>query len=274
MRSFAAVLIVLSGVVAVTAQNSPGLEFEVASVKPAAPDRPPGEIVRRPPPGQWRMFSATLHSVIINTYPEFRLPGLVVGGPTWVRETKFDVQGRMNPTTSPAQVQAMVQRLLDTRFALRTHIEKRTLDVFVLTQVQPGRLGPGMTPAAPACVDWRINGGPIPDGCDARRRLGVTIGSTLSAGTIAELITVYSLGAMVGLPNTVIDRPIIDRTGLDGYFDMVGPSPMAGGRPAANSEPEGSLFTLIQEQLGLKLTRARETVDVLVIDSASVPEPD
>ena len=102
----------------------------------------------------------------------------------------------------------------------------------------------------------------------------MTGGFVLAAGTIAELITGYSLGASVGIPIATIDRPIIDRTGLEGYYDLAGPSPMVTGRAAANSEPDGSFFTLIQEQLGLKLTGAREMVDVLVIDSARMPEPD
>jgi uncharacterized protein (TIGR03435 family) len=275
MRAVAVVIIAtLSTVTVATGQTGPRTDFDVASVKPAVPNRPASDFMRDPSPGQWRLFGATVHDVIINIYPEHRLPGLVVGGPAWGREIKFDLQGRMNPATSPAQVKTMVQRLLDARFGLRTHIEKRTLDVFVLTPVQPGKLGPGMTPAAPACVEWRRNGGDIPEGCDARRRVGVTSGSTLSAATIAELILFYSLSAMMRLPNAPIDRPIIDRTGLEGYFDMVGPSAMAGGRGLPASEPEASFFTLIQEQLGLKLTRAREMVDVLVIDSVSMPEPD
>jgi uncharacterized protein (TIGR03435 family) len=95
----------------------------------------------------------------------------------------------------------------------------------------------------------------------------------LSAATIDDFITSSIMGAGMGLLSS-IDRPIVNRTGLDGYFDMAGPSAMAAGRGEASSGSDGSFFTLIQEQLGLKLTRAREMVDVLVIDSVRMPDLD
>ena len=73
-------------------------------------------------------------------------------------------------------------------------------------------------------------------------------------------------------PLRAIDRPVVDRTGLTGYFQFIGPSLLAAAR--IDAEQNGSFFTLIQEQLGLKLTRARAMVDVLVIDSVSMPGPD
>jgi uncharacterized protein (TIGR03435 family) len=207
------------------------------------------------------------------SYPEFRLPGLVVGGPGWIRDTKFDLDARMNPATTRAQLQAMIRRLLNDRFALRTHVEERILDVFVLTQASPGKLGPGMTPSAPACVTWRLKGGKVPVECDVRRRVGASGGGiTLSVATVSDLITFFSLGGPPSSP-TMIDRPIIDRTGLDGYFDMVGPSPLASGQSGTLTGADGSFFTLLREQLGLKVTRTREMVDVLVVDSASLPQP-
>src|SRR5215203_6187773 len=99
MRVVAVVIIAaLSGVTVVGRQNTGPTAFDVASVKCAAPERDMREVTRRPPPGQWKMLSVTLQNAIINAYPEFRLPGLVVGGPEWVKETRFDVQARMSPT--------------------------------------------------------------------------------------------------------------------------------------------------------------------------------
>ena len=92
---------------------------------------------------------------------------------------------------------------------------------------------------------------------------------------MSDFITAMTLWALAapssGFVNA-IDRPVVDKTGLEGYFQMIGPSPLAGGRIGADAN--GSFFTLMEEQLGLKLTRAREMVDVLVIDAASMPEPD
>jgi uncharacterized protein (TIGR03435 family) len=143
----------------------------------------------------------------------------------------------------------------------------------VLSLAKPGKLGPNMTPAAPDCVKWRIEGGRIPGGCDVSGRRGRGAGGlTIPAGTIDDLITALASSALLGMPG-VIDRPIVDRTGLSGYFDMVGPSAFAGARGGGDPDTNGSFFTLMREQLGLKFSPARETVDVLVIDSASLPDP-
>ena len=174
----------------------------------------------------------------------------------------------MRPTATHAEVETMMRRLLQNRFALRTHIEQRTLDVFLLTVATPGKLGPRLTQASTPCVLWRMTGGPVPEQCNLYGRAGLPVsgGMTLPAAPIADLITGWSLDGLFRPGQRLpIDRPIVDKTGLEGYFQIIGPSAMA--------DPDGSFFTLVQEQLGLKLTRSREVVDVLVIDSASMPEP-
>jgi uncharacterized protein (TIGR03435 family) len=167
----------------------------------------------------------------------------------------------------------MFRRLLEDRFALRTHIEKRTEDVYLLTLKTPGTLGPGLTPAPAACVVWRMTGGRVPAECNLYGRQGVEGAFTLSAATISDLIDAMTLGAVFPSARTTsaVDRPVVDKTGLEGYFQIIGPSPMVGRGGAGTN---ASFFTLLDEQLGLKLTRAREMVDVLVIDSVSMPEPD
>ena len=197
----------------------------------------------------------------------------MVGGPEWMNKTRFDLEARMDRSTTSVQLPVLIRRLLDARFGLRSHVEQRALDVFVLTVAQPGKLGPGLMPVPPACVIWRKDGGPVPDECNLRRH-GEMGGMTLVAVTMTEFITALSMKASLGLP-TAIDRPVVDRTDLEGQFQIVGPSPYPEGAGRAGSpEPAvGSFFTLMQEQLGLKLTRAREMVDVLVIDSATMPEP-
>ena len=255
------------GAIALHAQSA-APEFDVASVKPAMPERSLRETLgnlRRSVPGQWQYFDLTLHNVILLAYPEFHLPGLVAGIPGWVKETRFDLQARMSPVATHADVQLMFRRLLGERFGLRTHIEQRMLDVYVLTLAKAGTPGPGLTRPPTACVVWRLTGGRIPDECDLYRRYGGQ-GALKMTGTMADLVTVLTINA--GLPSrmtSLIDRPVVDRTGLEGFYQFVGPSPMGA---------DGSFFTLMEEQLGLKLTRAREMVDVLVIDSVRMPDPD
>src|SRR5688572_2224678 len=147
MRVLAVVLISMSCAAGAFAQNAP-IEFDVASVKPVPPlSGSLGDMLaiagRRPPPGQWGLRAVTLHNAIILAYPEFRLPGLVIGGPDWIRETRFDLQARMSPSATHAEVQTMFRRLLAERFGLRTHTERRLLDVYLLSVATPGTLGPG-----------------------------------------------------------------------------------------------------------------------------------
>jgi len=93
--------------------------------------------------------------------------------------------------------------------------------------------------------------------------------------SIADLITTFSIPGLLPpsprLSQGPIDRPIVDKTGLQGFFQIIGPSALAA---AADPTSASSFFTLLEEQLGLKLTRSRGLVDVLVIDSVSKPEPD
>src|SRR5215203_5754161 len=82
VRIIAVAVIVSCSLTGLAAQDTP-LEFDVSSVKPAAPERDMREVTRRPAPGQWKLLSVTLQNAIIIAYPAFRLPGLVVGGPDW-----------------------------------------------------------------------------------------------------------------------------------------------------------------------------------------------
>jgi uncharacterized protein (TIGR03435 family) len=251
------------------------LEFDVSSVKPAAPNRPLGDSLHRAPPGQWRLFGVTIDNALRVAYPEFRLPGLIAGGPSWISQERFDLQGRMSPATTQADVDVMVRRLLADRFALRTHVEQRMLDVYDLVVATPGRLGPGLTRASSACVTWRMTASAVPEECKLYGRAGATGGVRTSVATIDDLITIFTMPALLppspGLSQGPIDRPIVDKTGLQGFFQIIGPSALAA---AADPASAGSFFTLLEEQLGLKLTRSRALVDVLVIDSVSKPEPD
>ena len=253
---------VLSWIVLVAASllaQSPAGGFETASVKPAEASRPFSDFTGHPPPGSWRAFSSTLQNVIALAHPQFTTPGLIEGGPGWVRDTRFDIEARMDPATTPTQLQSMIRRLLDDRFALRTHVEQRTLDVFVLTLAQPGTLGRGMTRALPLCANAREQRLPFPDECAISVSHEWTRVLTSPAETLAEL----SVGLTI--PPRDVGRPVVDRTGLEGYFRL-----SVLGRPGEVV----SMSTAILEQLGLKLTPAREPVDVMVIDSAALPEPD
>jgi uncharacterized protein (TIGR03435 family) len=273
MRS--ALILALVGSVAVLSAQVPEQStaaFEVASVKPSPTEPPRGITIGRLPPGRWRAGRLTLVQLIGAAYPEYRFEGRVVGGPAWVRKDLFDIEARMDPTITLAEVGPLVGRLLGDRFALRTHVEQRPVDVYLLKMARDdGRLGPQLKRSNSLCVEAKTARQVPPRECQ-----GLLSGSGMNLPTsqIAEFVQLLAFYGM--------DRPVLDRTGLTGHFDFQlryqcapfsGPfAGRAGIRPCGTDGL--SFFTALQEQAGLKLEPAREVVDVLVIDSVERPTPD
>jgi uncharacterized protein (TIGR03435 family) len=269
----AVVLAVVVGGVAVLSAQAPEqstLAFEVASVKPS-PANPPsvaslGSL--RLPPGRWRALRNTLLQLMGTAYPEHRFEGRVVGGPAWVRKDLFDIEARMDPTITLAEVGPLAARLLADRFALRTHIEQRPVEVYLLkTARDDGRLGPQMKRSDASCIDAKTTRQVPPRECRGTMPAGG--GLNLATNQIADFLQLLAFNG--------IDRPVLDRTGLTGYFDFqltyqCGPfTGPFGSRPCG---PDAlSFFTALQEQAGLTLEPAREVIDVLVIDSVEQPTP-
>jgi uncharacterized protein (TIGR03435 family) len=237
-------------------------EFEVASVKPAGPLVPLGRL----PPGQWRARSRNLVQLIGAAYPQYAFDSLVVGGSPWTRNARFDIDARMDPTTTPAQLAQMISKLLADRFALRTHTEQRPVNVYVLKMSRDDRQwGPQLKRSDPTCGEARTARQPLPPQCQAT----ATSGMQARAMQISDFLRLLS-----GLG---MDRPVLDRTGLTGHFDLqlqYDYGPFSGAFASPQSSMDGvSIFTALQEQAGLKLEAAREVVDVLVIDFAEMPTP-
>jgi uncharacterized protein (TIGR03435 family) len=183
-----------------------------------------------------------------------------------VREARFDIDARMEPTTTPMQLAQMISTLLADRFALRTHTERRPVDVYVLKMSRnDGQFGAQLKRTDPSCAEARAARQPLPPEC----LVTATSGMQYRAMQISDFIRLLS--------GMGIDRPVLDRTGLTGHFDLrlqYDNAPFSGAFASPQSSTDGvSFFTALQEQAGLKLEAAREVVDVLVIDSAEMPTP-
>jgi uncharacterized protein (TIGR03435 family) len=210
-------------------------------------------------------------------------PNQIVGGPDWVRSDgeRFDITAKAPDGTPPPQMRLMLQALLADRFTLKIHRETRDLPIYALVLARPdGKLGPQITPASFDCkaLVAAINRGervtmPPPNGeklpCIAKSATG----RILAGGTaFADFASILS--------NFVGGRPVVDRTGLSGdyEFDLTWTpevTPSASLQSFIRFDPNGpSLFTAVQEQLGLKLESTTGPVEVLVIDSADRPTPD
>jgi uncharacterized protein (TIGR03435 family) len=235
--------------------------FEVASVKPNNTGSSGSRSSSDGTSGYFRAANITVRSLIVSGYRLFDFQ--VIGGPDWITTARFDIEARADraalPLREPDAINLMVQSLLEERFQLKTHTETRQLPVFTLVVAKNG------TKLMPT-----VEGRPGPGGLSA----GSSKSSTTAAGTemSGSGMTISRLTNMLSGP---AGRPIIDKTNLSGTYDLVlkfAPiqTVIAGGDAGAESAWP-SLFTALEEQLGLKLESARGPVEVLVIDSASKP---
>ena len=257
--------------VAVAAQEPAATTFEVASIRPSSPNPIPVNVLGslRLPPDRWRALRVNLVQLLAVAYPAYAFESRVVGGPGWIREELFDIEAKKDPTTSLAQVAPMMAHLLATRFALRTHIEQRPVDVYLLKMARAdGQLGPQLKRSAAVCIEARTAQQPPPPDCRGLAPSGG--GMNLPTGQMTDFLRYLSFRR--------IDRPVLDRTGLTGYLDFqlyYDNAPFGGPFESQSSRTDGvSFFTALQEQLGLRLEPAREVIEVLVIDAAERPEPD
>jgi uncharacterized protein (TIGR03435 family) len=259
------------------------LAFEVTSVKANKSETDPGGTTDTIP-GRFTVSNTPLLFIINYAY---NLPGYrLVGAPDWTWNDRFNIAATYTPATAPADqenVRAMVQRLLADRFAFTAHHEQRDLPVYALVLARSdGRLGPQLHRSDVDCDQWlaekrpqRDAGGPSAISPSGKRpacmmdvfRRGPIVGGTRTMEQLA-----MALGTVTG-------RPVVDRTGVTGAFDIdlrwtstdVPASP-AGSAPA--SDDGASIFTAVQEQLGLKLEATKSPFDVLVVDHVEQPTPD
>jgi uncharacterized protein (TIGR03435 family) len=198
---------------------------------------------------------------------------MIVGGPSWIRSDRFDINAKAEGDPPRAQILMMVQQLLVDRFKLRSHVERRTVDVYALVKARAdGRLGPRLRPNPVDCdalfAAQRAGGGQTLGPC-ARG------GSALPPSGLTRTTGTWKISQLIGMFQSWMDRIVVDDTGLDGYYDFDLEFDFA-----TRSAPDGnggigpSIFTALQEQLGLKLEPGRDAMDVLVIDSVERPTPD
>lgn len=266
-------------------------QFEVASVKKSAPPGGQPTMVRAGSRqgDQWLANNATLRMMIRSAYgPLYAMEGTIVGGPSWIDTDRFDVAAKMAPGTTADDMRAMAKAMLAERFKLAVRAEKREVPVYVLLAARSdGRLGSQMKPAGIDCVALRAE----------RKQAGLApIEARSPGGAMARCTSAYMFGPvsriesggmtiaeLAGGLSRFTGRPVFDRSGLTGYYVVrldfasepgaVSPfGPVVGGPTSADpSLDEPSLFSAIQEQLGLKLEIRNEPMDVLVIDSAQQP---
>lgn len=219
----------------------------------------------------------------------------IVGGPDWLTSARYDITAKAaEGNTPPDQLNLMLQSLLADRFQLVLHRETRELPVYFLVKArEDGRLGSALAPAAVDCSAGRGRAGGGPPPAAAPPRAGGPGTVAPAAGGCRFLfapgrLTVAGqpIGMVANALGAQLGRPVIDKTGLAGAYDFeltfmpegrgmpVGPPPPGAPELPPIDPNAPSIFTALQEQLGLKLESARGPVEVLVIDSAQPPVED
>ena len=266
-------------------------EFEVASVKP---NRSGSGIIgiRFPGVGQFNVTNMPLREMVRFAFQV--QPQQIEGGPDWSISDRFDIIAKVEGKPTMSQLHAMMRTLLADRFALKIHRETRDMPIYELVLARTDRrLGERLQPATSECRPVSVPAGmpkpppPPPGAGDGRAALpeddidsGLRCGALFGPGFIT--LRQFTMARFAHDLTMIARRVVVDRTGLTGRYDIdvefaweFRPAPPPGAPdllPPANEGP--SLFTAMQEQLGLKLESARGPVEMLVIDSAERPEPD
>lgn len=236
-----AIMILL--VTTLTAQTS----FEVASIKPSDPDSQLK--VDFAPGGRLIVTHATLRFLIKIAYDIS--DDQISGGPGWINSTRFDVQGKPpNATGSNAETHLRLQKLLADRFQLEMRKESKPMPIFALVIAKNG---PKMKrDSSPGDAQLKTGNG-----------RGVLTATRVDMAALAGFLNEGQTG-----------RPVTDMTGLTGKFDFRlewTPDPSLGA-PAAPVDPGGiSIFTALQQQLGLRLDARSGASDYFVVTRAEPP---
>jgi uncharacterized protein (TIGR03435 family) len=225
--------------------------FDVATIKPGDPAKK-GKLIGF----QGRHFNAmnfNVNDLIALAYGMHTAQ--IIGAPAWFATDLYDIDGIPDVEGVPSQKQQniMMQKLLADRFELKFHHEKKELAVYLITL---GKGGPKMTKASGSADD--------PDAFFFRGFGDLTVRNL----TMTEFA--------VWFQGSVTDKPVVDHTGLTDRYDFTlkwtpddsqfiqfrGSNPLP--PPKENAPP--SLYTAVQEQLGLKIESTKADDDVIVID--------
>jgi uncharacterized protein (TIGR03435 family) len=269
--------------------QQPVLQFEIASIKPnTSGDQQSKEAML--PGGRYVATNVTLRFLIQTAFERSPMNmGLALfefeGGPDWIRTDRFDVNAKAAASVPVQQVRAMLQTLLAERFHLRVHNETRQKPIYrmVLADKNPA-LGKQLRRSDADC--GHTIGDPfrgiVPGETYACGYFGPSPTAGSRAGFAYQAFRGMTMEDLARRLQQFLGRPIVDGTGLTGYFDgtmewtreiVMPPPPPGVPNPYSGGDPLPSIFSVLPDQLGLKLESQRGAADVLVIDRAERPTP-
>jgi bla regulator protein BlaR1 len=258
------------------AQTEARPEFEVASIKPAAPDAR-GMFIRPGPGGGLSVTNMTLKELIVIAYRV--QPFQISGGPPWLDSLHYDIVAKPEAKPKGKEIQLMLQSLLADRFQLTIRHETKEFPVYALVLARKdGKLGPQLVESKDG-VCTRPDPNKMPPPPEPGKPPALFCGQMMMN---PKHLTVVSapVANMIPMLSRMLGRTVIDRTGLTAKFDItLDWTPDEGQalqmQPDAPKPPPSevgpSIFTAMQEQLGLKLESQKGPVEVLIVERAEKP---
>jgi uncharacterized protein (TIGR03435 family) len=223
-------------------------EFEVASIKPSDPHSTPTRTIRTTGRDVYANITVLLLMRTAYDVQDYQ----IAGAPSWLSSQFYDIAAKADGESAPSQAELrqMFQKLLANRFQLKLHHETRDLPVYALVV---GKGGPLMRESGP----------------DARY-------SFMIPGSGQWKVSKLEMSRLARDLTREVGRTVVDFTGLTGYYDFTlewapeqAAIPTADGATLPNSGP--SIFTAVQQQLGLKLESRKHPIDLLIIDHVEKP---
>jgi uncharacterized protein (TIGR03435 family) len=196
-----------------------------------------------------------------------------------ILSARFDVQATLPQDVHRSQYGAILQQWLQERFKLNAHLENRELPAYALIVAREGRLGPQLRRSKQDCASWYELKKTEPSASEPTDAQGRRLCSQGPLGSINELRLVWrGAGELSSLVNNIrgdLDRPIVDRTGLKGYFEWELTYEVPGLREASPNAMAKvpSLEVALAEQLGLRVVSTTAPFEVLIIESVAMPTP-
>jgi bla regulator protein blaR1 len=259
--------------------------WDVSTVKPAGPDE------------RYSMFNITPDGIKFSNVPVWMIVReafcltneRLFGGPGWAKTTAFDIEAKVAPEDAPklkaltrAERQQMIVALLQERLGLKYHHETRDLSMYELVIAKGGVKMQASKPVADSDNAPPPAPGPPPAPAQPPK-LGSRMFLMRGKGHIESTGTGMPL--LVRLLSEQLGRTVVDKTGLTGDYEykldwtpddtgaamLKASNPTTGDNPSPPDAAGPSLFTALEEQLGLKLESTKGPVDVIVIDQLEQP---
>jgi len=240
--------------------------FEAATIKvnTLGENQPPGADFSAQPGGRLHVRNNGMQNVIRNAYG---IPQrfLLIGGPDWIDSDRYDIAARAEGNPSRDEMMSMLQLLLEDRLKLKVHRETRDIPIYDLKVVKGG---PKLTVYKEgSCFKADPDDNPPPPLAPGQQRQFSCGSSNISRGVWT--VAMVDIERIAGNISNIVRRKVVNKTGLTGLYNLrmeLPPDPLN-----AVDATGPSIFTLLEEQLGLKLESSTGPADVLVIDHIERP---